>query len=438
MVDLLRKYLAVRDAECLVRAVVAAPADRIGEVKSVREFLAAHDELGVHETRLAHAELGRGVGGVHLLPSRGVPHLEDLLPVLAALRDLDAREVAHGKPVARRHRAAAPLRVRVALVAAERELCRGVLWRVDCVHVRPAEDRRYRSRHLVVAAAGLEEHVRIAGAVDNFLCEDRLASFLRLEHHALHAVAGLDHVDSPAVEEHLDIVLGDHLVHHVLGALGVDCRKPVLLRTSVLGLAGESRAELAHPVHELLAHAARHQRPLAVVAPRCREHYEHHAVGEQAAKRSVALDERDLRACLRGCNGGGKASRAAAHHNDVGRVENWQLVRGLDHLAVLEPAARAVLHRVLEREDVLAEPDVLGIAYAALGKHFLGLDKLVAKRRTCSCGRTAKSDLLEKLTLRQIHFPSPAWNFCLLSIPKTPPVVTGNQVCTRSKRLKPA
>jgi len=70
---------------------------------------------------------------------------------------------------------------------------------------------------------------------------------------------------------------------------------PVVVRETRRGI-GRLRAQGARTIHELTAETARDERPLRVLlAAARREHDKHHAVREEAAKRTVLLDKRDLR-----------------------------------------------------------------------------------------------------------------------------------------------
>ena len=259
-------------------------------------------------------------------------------------------------------------------------------------------------RDLSVVAASREEHVAVAGAVDDLLRENRLLALLRFEDDAEDPVPLLDDIDAPAVEEHVDLLLGDHRIHQVLRAFGVHRRLPV----GPLQLRGARTAHVVaerdRAVRELLREAARDEPPRAArELLGGAEHDEHHAVREESAQRAVAFDERDLRARAGGGDGGGEAGGAAADHDDVRLVEDRHLARRADDLAVLERAARAVFDRVAEREDVLAEPDVVRIAHRAGRQAVRRLHKLVRHKRRARQGRATDAEALQELSLADVH-----------------------------------
>ena len=245
----------------------------------------------------------------------------------------------------------------------------------------------------------------LAPRIDDLPGENRLKALLGLEHDAENAVAVLYHVDAPRMEEHLDLALRDHGVHQVLRRLGIYRRLPVGARAVVAGPRPEAAsAEGGRAIHELLADAVRHEFPSAAVrAARRREHDEHHAVGEKPAKRTRPFHKRDLRA--RPCGGDRcrEASWAAAHHDHVRLVENGNLARRTDDLAVFHVAARAILDGMRNGEYPLPEPDVVGIADGAGRQGLARRDIVVAKRRAGHAGRAEQSKLLQEIALTYLH-----------------------------------
>ena len=255
----------------------------------------------------------------------------------------------------------------------------------------------------VVSAGGIED-VAVARAVDDLLGEDRLLALLGLEDDAHDLVALLDDVHAPAVEEHVDLLLGDHHVHQVLRALGVDRRLPVdllnLLRTRLADIAAQGNRAIG----ELLRETARDQAPaLAFETLRGAEHDQDHAVGEESAQRAIALDKGDLRTRAGGGNRGGESGGATANHDDVRLVENRNLPCGADDLAILHLTAGTILDRVAEREDVLAEPDVVRITHRTRRQGVLRLHKLVCRERRAHKGRATDAKTLQKLSLADVH-----------------------------------
>ena len=300
-----------------------------------------------------------------------------------------------------------PARIGIPLVAVQRELWLGALRRIDRIHVRPAKHGRNGACHLVVVAACEEEHVCIASAVDNLFCENRLSPLLRLKHDTLHGVSVLNHVDAPGMEEHLHLVLSNHLVHDDLGGFRINSWLPVLLGTRQFRRVAEHLPELGSATHELLAHAARYEIPLAAPVGARRKDYEHHAVREKSAKRPITFDKRYLCPCPRGRNRRRETGRTSADDNDVSLVENRQLARGLEHLSVFQEGARDICHRMVKREDVLSEPDVFGIAAAAFGEAAFVRHVFVAERRAGRKRRAAKSELLQKFAFCNLHVSCP-------------------------------
>ena len=196
------------------------------------------------------------------------------------------------------------------------------------------------------------------------------------------------------MEEHLHLVLCDHLVHDHLGGLRINGRQPVLLGIRRFRRVAEDLPELASAKHELLAYAASDKIPLAAPARASCEDDQHHAVREKSAERPIALHEGNFRSCSRGRHCGRKARRTSADDNDVSLVENRQLARWLKDLAVLQEGARNICHRMVEREDVLSEPDVLRITAAALGEFALVWHIFVTESRARRKRRAAKPELL--------------------------------------------
>ena len=259
-------------------------------------------------------------------------------------------------------------------------------------------------RDLPIVAAGLEEHVRIARAVHHLLGENRLAALLGLEHDAQHLVAVLDRIDAPGMEEHVDLRLGDHLVHEVLRALGIDRRLPV----AMVLFADRARA---HPVAqgsgafgELRDQPLRDKSVFAGGLAVARgEHDQHHAVREEAAQRTVALDERHLRTSAGRRDCGSEAGRAAAHHHHVRLVKDRNLARRLQHLAADERAAGAVLDGVRKRKDVAPPRQVRRIADRARRQAAVHLDILVAQRDAADKPRPADAEALQKFAFGYLH-----------------------------------
>ena len=289
----------------------------------------------------------------------------------------------------------------------QRELRLGALRRIDRIHVRPSKHGRNGASHLAVVATCKEEHVGIASAVDYLFCEYCLSPLLRLEHDALHGVPVLDNVDAPGMEEHLHLVLRNHFVHDDLGGFRIYSRLPVLLWIGRFRQAAECLPELTRTKHEFLTYAARYEIPLAAPVGARRKDYEHHAIREKSAKRPITFDKRYLCPCPRGRNRRRETGRTSADDNDVSLVENRQLARGLEHLSVFQEGAREIFHRMVERKDVLSEPDILRIATAALGELAHVRHIFVAERRAGRKRGAANAELLQKFAFCNLHVSCP-------------------------------
>ena len=200
------------------------------------------------------------------------------------------------------------------------------------------------------------------------------------------------------MEEHLDLCLGDHLVHKVLRALGVERRLPVVL----VGEVASGYALLEAAIHELLRKPLGDELPLAVFLDARRHQEQHEPVGEKPAQRTIALDERDLRARARRGNCRAEASRTAAYDHHVGFVENRHLAHRAIHLAVLQERARPVSHRVRNVEDALDAPVVFIADEEALRRSRVGRN-LVAERDTGDAGSADEPEFLQELTFGDLH-----------------------------------
>ena len=208
--------------------------------------------------------------------------------------------------------------------------------------------------YLAVIAAGAEQEIGIACRIDHLLRENRLPPLLGLENNALHLVPVLNDIHTPGMEEHLDSGLGDHPVHQVLGPFGIHRRLPVDVAVRPLrAIVSNVAAERMRPIRKLRDKSSLDKPPLAVFVRRRAEHDQHHAVGEKAAKRTIALDKRHFRSGACGGNRGREAGRTAANHHYIRFVEDRQLVGRLVYDAIPYEAARAIRHCMLKRKYLL-------------------------------------------------------------------------------------
>ena len=206
------------------------------------------------------------------------------------------------------------------------------------------------------------------------------------------------------MEEHLHAGFFNHAVHQVLGTLRINRWLP-------MGFAFRSRIRpcdmVAHgdgTAHEFLANATSDEPIFAVLPHGCRHHEKHHSVREKPAQRTVAFDKRRLRPSPRRRKRGGEPSGATTDDQNIRLMQDRDLTRRSHHLAIDHLAARAIGHRRLQRENVLAIVCLARIAATARRKLAAVGDKLVAKHLSRGRRKSTNAQMTEKGTFRQIHF----------------------------------
>ncbi len=331
LIDLLRQHRPVG------RVVVAAAADRIGEVTARHDVVLGDDVSAFQLSRLAHAGLRCEIDDIGILEARHLlaGKFEQFCNARAAF-DLGLGQILDFQPAQRRHmRAVQPDDARQrgfqppeGPATADQPLCLVIehlegfgflpfeTLRCFGVDAAPARNRRQDEIGFDMRSAGAGGHIQIACRVDDDVAENGLHALLRLADHALDRSILDDCRGEPAMGSELDAGFADHVVGGALERVGIECSRkadrvrhrlgveveetpacpalPGLRRLPELDQAvaigrRDAKAPDLHPLDHFHADAAHGDFELV---DHIVEH-QHHAAGGKSADIGIAFEKRD-------------------------------------------------------------------------------------------------------------------------------------------------
>lgn len=367
LIDLLRQHCPVR------RVVVAATADRVGEMSPGHHIVFGHDIVAFQEPGLADAGLRGEIDDIGIFKARHffTREIQQTGDAGAAFQ-LRLGQILHLEATQFRHMRAvepdnagqrrlqppegpAPADQALGLMIDQLEGLRVLtLEPLGCVGINaaPAGNRRQDKVGFDMRSAGAGGNIEITRCIDDDITEDCLHACLGLADHAPDRLAFNDRGREPAMGSEFDARQTQNVISGTFEGVGIESgRKADRMRHGLRVKIEESPARPALPgirrIAELDQTVAVRRRDAQTPELHALDHFhadaahgnlelvdhivehQHHAAGGEAADIRIALQQGHARAIARRRHCRRDPGRAAADHHDVGTIDHFDVARRL-------------------------------------------------------------------------------------------------------------